>query len=275
MNDDQSWTDRGCYGLRLSGIRFDPRWTLPAPPGSAELNVRVTAVDAPNPEGTSEVVELLGGARMCVNADASRATFHADPQPTPVDLVHPWLAPAAARRSLALGRLTLHGGLINANGAAVAVVGHREAGKSTVVAHAALSGLDVMTDDIIVWSEGRVFAGPRCVDLREGTAAHVGGHRLSSSREGTRRRLALGPTVWDAPLAAIVVLAWAETTSLQRVGPSERLAELQEHLACAMTTQARLSLLALAATPVWRLSRPYDFGQLDATVRSVAELSVP
>lgn len=233
---------------------------------SPVLDVRLLPVGAPNPDGTVDEIELLGGARLCVNADASRATFHATPRPDSVDLVHPWLAPAAARRSLALGRLTLHGGLVLCPEGAVAVVGDREAGKSTLMAHAALAGMDVMSDDIIVWDQGVVYAGPRCVDLRPGAAAYVGPERLHMARGGTRHRLQLRPVSWDARLLGVVVLAWGDGLECVRIGPGRRLAEMESHLACASTSVARMALLSMAETPVWRLTRPYDFALLDATL---------
>jgi hypothetical protein len=262
--------------LRVTGLDFDPAWTVPAPADAPELVVRLQPVDAPDATDVEQTVELLDGARLTLNADASRATFHVTPTPSPVELLHPWLAPAAVRRSLALGRLALHGGLLLAGGSALAVVGSREAGKSTLMSHAAAAGVPVLSDDIIVVDGGRVFSGPRCVDLRPGAAERFGHEHLEPARGGTRYRLMLPPAPWSAPLAGVVVLEWGDAgddITLEPVRAAERLAVLAPHLACAERPAARRLLLGMADTPLWRLRRPRDFRLLSHTLEAVQDLA--
>jgi hypothetical protein len=245
---------------------------VPAPADAANLHVRLVSTDAPASPDAVHTTDLLDGARLTVNADASVATFHVTPAPSAVELLHPWLAPAAVRRSMALGRLALHGGLLLVDGMALAVVGEREAGKSTLMSHAAAAGVDVLSDDIIVVEDGVAFSGPRCVDLRPSAADRFGRERLELARGGSRFRLMLPPAPWSAPLAGVVILEWGPRVAVEAVRPGQRLPLLQPHLACGPSPEARRAVLGFAGTPVWRLTRPRDFSLLPDALGAVQGL---
>ena len=109
------------------------------------------------------------------------------PAPLSADeLVHPFLAPAAALFAHWHGREGLHGGALALGGTAWGVIGDRLGGKSSLLAALAVSGTDVVCDDVLVLDGREVYPGPRTVDLREDAAAALERRRGDRCRRSSR-----------------------------------------------------------------------------------------
>jgi hypothetical protein len=180
--------------------------------------------------------------------------------PVPIDpqeLVHPYLVPAAAGFCAWTGREAYHAGAFVVGGRAWAVVGDKEGGKSTVLAHLAQRGHAVLSDDLLVLEDRTVQPGPRLIDLRRPAAEHLGiGEPVPSIREGGRWRMLLEPTP-DVELAGWVFLRWGDTVGIDRVGPGDRVGRLLE-----LGPTRPEAVVSLASLPAYELVRPRDWEAL-------------
>jgi len=263
----------GCYGLHVTGLEGAEHLLNPVPRDAPLLALEQH--EAPQRERRfpeERLFPLLGGGSLAVEHGGPGVAFYLPARLKATELVHPWLAAAAVPRNLGLGRLVLHGGLMGVGDSGIAVVGEREAGKSTLMAAAAISGISVYADDVVVVDAGRAYCGPRNIDLRQGTSEHLEGLGVEPAREGTRDRALLHPVPWSVGLRAIVVLKWGDTLSIESVSAGRRLFELQGHLACDPAPISRQRVLALAAMPTFILRRPKEFAQLTRTVTSLMNL---
>ena len=112
--------------------------------------------------------------------------------------MHPTLSRLALHVALAQGRDALHAGALLGSAGAWAVVGTKEAGKSTLLAACARAGIEVMTDDALFIDGDSCLAGPRCIDLRPAPDRLIAGttpvrpatprHRLTLARGGRGSR---------------------------------------------------------------------------------------
>ena len=148
------------------------------------------------------------------------------------------------------------GGVV-AGGGVWAVLGHKTAGKSTMLAWLALSGLGVVSDDVLVIDDGTVLAGPRSIDLR--------GRPPSGSARGAarpcRRPLALAPAARPGRGGAPAARAGSRSSGATRSRSStlrgaERLAALLPHRGVRLAPTEPSALLRLSALPHLRLIRP-------------------
>ena len=270
----------GVYGLRLIGLRPNEDLLARVDPGAPGLTVHRTAAPPalpPEDHRNAGLVlrELIDGAgTMAMWLDARRVEFALTATLSDDELVHPWLAPAAAAMALRDGRLAMHGGVLEVDGRCIALVGDREAGKSTLVAAAAMDGIGVLTDDVVVVDDDlAVHAGPRCIDLRPASAGYFAAKAAVPARGGTRRRLPLPQTLARAPLAAVVVLGWGPVRPLRRLRGTESLAALLPHLASDRAPTSFGQVLALASRPVFALSRPKEWSLLPATLERLVRLA--
>jgi hypothetical protein len=137
---------------------------------------------------------------------ANRTTLHLPERPSAAALVHPYLASTGMIAGHWMGRAPFHAGAFELEGRAWGVLGGREMGKSSLLMALNRSGALVLTDDLLVLSETRAYAGPRCLDLRKGAAEHFGaGEYLGvvGARERWRVRLPAAPPL--APYAGWIV----------------------------------------------------------------------
>jgi hypothetical protein len=279
QNERPMTANRGAYGLALQGVDL-PRWTVAAGEGWPVLDVVIERVDeTPVRSGLwrhRATLPLSTGGRVLLERRPLRARFRS-PGPLAVDdLVHPHLAVAAAGVSVWLGRDPFHAGVLDSPGGAWVVAGRSEAGKSTLLAALAATGVPVLCDDLAVMEDGDVFAGPRSVDLRPGAAealAAVEPEGAAPARRHTRRRIPLPPTPARRPVAGWIDLEWGPEVELLRLtDPGERLSRLARR----RTFQGRLpvgdTLFDLVERPGWVLRRPRDFARLDAVVDAVRDL---
>ncbi len=188
--------------------------------------------------------------------------------------MHPYLAPVAAVIARWMGRESVHAGAFAAGGPALAVVGTREAGKSSTLAELARAGAAVLCDDMLVLDGGDVLAGPRTVDLRPDAAGALGiGEPIGLTGARERWRLPLGVVPGRTGLAGWVFLGWGEAGAPRALGAPERLARLAPQRALRLPPVGDDGLLSLAALPAWEVSRPRGLASLPETVGRLLDLA--
>ena len=165
---------------------------------------------------------------------------------------------------------SLHAGAVLGPDGAWALVGTKEAGKSTLVGHFAALGAEVLTDDVLVLEGDRCLAGPRFVDLRPGAAERMRG--TIAARGGTRGRLPLPPARASARLAGVVYLAWGDEVALDPLPAPERLRRLAARRAEDRWPADPSLLLDLAGLPAFELRRPKRWDELEASAEALADL---
>jgi hypothetical protein len=268
----------GAYGIALSGLEE-----------AADLLVRVdgdapayrvdSAVHAaePGPEHVGDdraELRVHGDGRALIDRRASTVRFLV-PRPVRSDeLVHPFLAPAAAVIARWLGRESVHAGAIALEGRALGVVGARHAGKSSTLAWMALNGGEVLCDDMLVVDRRRAFPGPRTIDLRQDAAAELAaGEAIGVTGARERWRLRLAPVRVTYELTGFVHLAWGDGVAVRRLGLAERLQRLVPQRALRIEPAREDAVLQLAAMPAWELSRPRSWASLPETAQRLLELA--
>jgi hypothetical protein len=271
----------GCYGFALAGVAGAEDLLVDAPPEWPVLELRHAA---PGPDGPDEdrigpqSAELtLHGGWVTIEREPARVTFRLPAPPPARDLVHPYLAPAAAVAARWAGRESFHAGAVVAGAGAWAVLGDKESGKSTTLAHLALGGCPVVSDDLLVIDRDHVLAGPRCIDLRESSAAHLAaGEPLGVVGVRERWRLSLGPVPARVPLRGWVTLAWDDDVAVDVLRGPDRMLALLPFRSVQLAPGAPADLIDFGALPVLRLRRPRRWDALnEAAGRLLAVLGEP
>jgi hypothetical protein len=262
----------GCYGFRIVGVERARRLLVDAPAEWPELtlgtapaaNGDVPALDVVGP--ASATLPLHGSGWMEIERDEPRVTFHLPEDAAHEELVHPYLAPGAAVLARWAGRETFHAGAVLADGGAWAVLGDREAGKSSTLAWLALSGHPVLSDDLVVLDGTDALAGPRCIDLRGDAAARLGaGEPLGVVGTRERWRLALDGVAPRVPLRGWILLEWGDEVAVEPVRGPERLLRLIPHRSVRLEPPAAGALVELASLPVLAFRRPRRWDALEAS----------
>jgi hypothetical protein len=241
---------------------------VPSPSDWPSLSLAAALVDPPPRRdrltGDHADLTLNTGGRLTVDRRRGVATFSVPRPLSPHELVHPYLAPAAAVMSYWLRRTAFHAGAFVSGGGAWALAGDREAGKSSTLAALALRGHDVVADDVVIVAARTVFAGPRSIDLREETAKRFGvGEALGVVGTRPRWRVALPPAEPEFRFRGWFFLSWADEVEVRRLSVSECLSRLIQHCTIRMTPSDPASLLDFAALPAWEVGRPRDWSALD------------
>jgi hypothetical protein len=221
--------------------------------------------------GTSRATSIF------VDRDPPRIMFHLPQPPTPDALIHPLGTVPVAILARWRGDVTLHAGAFATAGGAWAVVGHREAGKSTLLAALTTRGVPLLADDLLAVNDGRVWPGPGCVDLRPDAAPRFAGARDLGIVSGRRRfRLSTATETRRLPLRGIFVLAWHDQPDV-RVEPltaEERLRLLYDLEYVALVGPADPhALMGLVAVPAWRVIRPRDWAATDTSLDAILNLA--
>ncbi len=272
MSAPQQRTGRFVYGLCVHGL--DEVDELPSIVEGATVQPRVLVrqVDAAPPEPVRTdarrgVRRLADGRTLAVDRQSGTATFFGPALPSDV-LAHPYLAPVATVFNRWSGRETFHSGAFLHGGRAWAVMGPRTAGKSSLLAVLAARGVPVVADDILVVDDTQVYAGPRCVDLRQ----PVPGAALPgcAARGGDRIRVALPPIAPRLPLGGWIFLRWDTRVAMTPVPGSILLARLARQRSWPRLASDPAALLTIASLPAWELTRPRDWRALAATERLIA-----
>lgn len=254
----------GAYGLAIDGLGGAEAWMQELPDASPRLRVEAARAASPHAR-TSSLSEteadlrLVGGGRLRMRRADARALFSFPEIPPDEDLLHPYLAPAAALAQLWAGREALHGGAFATAGGAVVVLAEKDGGKSTTLAWlAAEHRLPVLSDDLVVLTDAAVLPGPRCLDLRRSRSLdRFALGDVQVVRRSERLRLTLPSAPAEAPPIAVVVLLWGARTRLEAPAPPERLRELLPHRMYGHRLPGDpKTILQLAALPMLVVTRP-------------------
>jgi hypothetical protein len=206
---------------------------------------------------------LQNGGSIEIARDPPSACFTVPHELRDEEITHPLLAPVAAVVNRWYGREAFHAGGFVADGRVFGVIGDRASGKSSLLAWLALQGWPVLCDDVLVADAEDAFAGPRCVDLREDAAAHLGaGNWLGRVGARERWRLALDGIPARAPLAGWVFLEWSSTLAVERTAVAERLLRLGANRSVNRPPVDAVVMLRLSALPGWTVRRPRDWACL-------------
>lgn len=268
------------YGLSLEGIP-GALSLLGRPATEAPLlTVRSRVVDMAPPAttlGDDHAAFTLGGGSGHVVLRRSPLVAELSTRRRWDDacLLHPFLAMTVAVASRWLGRDAFHAGAFVTPGGrgCWGVLGAKEAGKSSTLAALSLAGSQVVTDDVLVLQDGHAFAGPACIDLRQGAAEALGcGDALGlvGGRERWRLRFPVAPH--RTPLLGWVLPEWGDACRLTRVPAVERVGVLAANLAVSRPPRDPQRLLDLATLPMYRLTRPRNWELIPATVELLNSL---
>jgi hypothetical protein len=275
-----SATDRhharsGAYGLHLRGLEPLDDLLVPAEKNwpTAQIEVQAGSID-----GASERVDESSGTIVFRDAMArlerapARAVFRFAASPTLDAVVHPYLAPVAGLFAHWQGRECLHAGGFVHDGVAWGLVADRGGGKSSTLAQLALLGVPVLTDDLMIVDDGRAFAGPRVIDLREEPAAALGvGEPLGVLGTRPRWRFRIPAATSSAALGGWVFLDWGTSLSVEVVPPSARLERLGQQRMIRRRPADPSSLLSLASFPAIVIRRPRSWALLQETTTAMLD----
>ena len=266
----------GAYGFRLEGLESARSLLVSAPAGWPLLAVSV-APDGPGPPcdrvGPERAeLKLLTGGWVGIDRDPGRAVYHL---PTRVDdgaLVHPYLAPVALIAARWLGRESFHAGAFMAGSGVWALLGDKEAGKSTTLAWLAAHGHPVVCDDALVLDELTALAGPRSIDLRAESAERLGiGEPLGTVGVRERWRVALDPVAAELPFRGWVSLEWGDELAVEPLRGAARLPALIPHRGVRIEPPRPEALIEYAALPHLVLRRPPGWESLSEGVERLLE----
>jgi hypothetical protein len=265
----EATTDLVTYGLRFTGLDLDRgRDTGPPPAGIEHLGRVVLRHQPQGPElprldATRAVLSLPERRQLVADRRQSTAIF-TGPALSPDELLHPYLGSVASIFHRWAGHEVYHAGAFVCDGLAWAIVGRREAGKSSLLAVLAARGWPVVADDLVITDGGVVWSGPRSVDLRMPVPAST--TPLTLARQASRLRMSLTPAPTQIQLGGWIFLQWADQVSM----PGVAAATLLPRLARQRTWQALATdpqvLLALSSLPAWDLHRPADWTRMDESV---------
>jgi hypothetical protein len=248
-------TVSGAYGVRLSGL---PAETWLGVSGASHWPQLSCETDT-----RSEAPELaldIDALKLRVRGDIAHSEF-----------VHPLLGRVASQVALARGGDAMHAGAVAGTTGAWAVIGPKGAGKSTLLASLNEIGVPIVTDDVLVFRDRAVMAGPRCIDLRPDAPRR--GLGVAVRPTDPRSRIALPPIAAEHDLAGVIHLEWSsDETAVQPLDHREaikRLLTLRSDKGYPRDPQA---LLDLATLPTLLLKRPRSLDRMDAAVAQVERL---
>jgi hypothetical protein len=165
-----------------------------------------------------------------------------------------------------------HAGAFVVDGKAWAVAGDKGAGKSTTLGWLATRGIDVLSDDLLVVADGWVHAGPRCLDLRQEAAAHLGiGTCIGMIGDRERWRHDLPPTASIVRLGGWIYPAWGSRIQVSSVPPADRLGLLTQNLSLRVPPPSPADTLHTIALPTWQWTRPRDWATVDDSITALLD----
>jgi hypothetical protein len=274
MLADPNLATPGAYGLAidfpvLPGMFVDAPASWPTWRFAYDVETQQPA-RAEEWSDTGAVLHVVPAGLAFVNRTL-RTTRFSLPEAVSVDaFAHPHLASTAVAAGQWSGSATFHAGCFVHNGGVWAVLGGKEAGKSSTIAWLHTAGFGILADDLLVASEGIALAGPRCLDLREGAAEHFGiGRYLGEIGNRTRWRVTLPMVEAELPLAGWISLAWGDDVSVRKLDGPRQFTRLVANRAFLATESRPESWLGLLGLPMYELTRPRHWASLD---NAMAEL---
>lgn len=261
----------GAWGLRFPALANGSVPLVPAPEDWPLVDVRVTV--EPVAETRSGFGDrraqyaLLGGHRIEIEREPLSVALALKASTAAECIVQPHMSSAASTISIWHGRQPLHAGAFLFEGGAWVLLGGKGFGKSSTLGWLATHGHTIVTDDLLIYEDGAVFAGPRCIDLRLEAAQRLGAGRdlgIIGTRE--RWRIDLGPCPAVAPLRGWIFLDWAPELRIERLSATERLERLAHHRALALPWSDPAVLLELSSYPAYAWRRPNGWSSIDAAV---------
>ena len=247
--------------------RDAPKYAVAAEIGHAETPAEFV-------EEERAALRLRSGGEIVIDRHAQSVLYRVPHAVRADELVHPYLAPAAAVINRWMGRESVHAGGFAVDGNALGVVGTREAGKSSTLAWLARNGVDVLCDDMLIVDGEKPLAGPRSIDLREDAAKRFdAGEPIGMTGARERWRLQLGPTTSHATLKGWVFLAWGDDIGARPLKASERIPRIAAERGLRLPPVREDALLELATLPAWELSRPRDWASLPQAADLLLELA--
>lgn len=261
----------GAYGLRIEGIDGVARLLVHADPTWPRLEITVergrAIVPGDEVDDDRGVVRFQNGGAVVIDRRRGEAVFTLPHEPSPDELVHPYLAPVAAIVSRWHGREALHAGAFLTQGGVWGLLAGREGGKSTTLARLAIEGVPIVCDDVLVLEGDVAFAGPRAVDLREEPARVLGiGESLGMVGARERWRLTLDAIESRLPVRGWVFLVWSDELALEPVAAGARLRRIAAQRAVRLPPCDPGALLTLSALPGFELRRPRRWSSLERAV---------
>jgi hypothetical protein len=207
-----------------------------------------------------------------IDRQSRHTTLELEAEPSTDAWAHPHLGSTALMHAYWAGWPNFHAGVFALGGKAFAVLGEREDGKSSTLAWLTSRGHTVLSDDLLIVSDGDALVGPRCLDLRESAAAHFGlGEPLGVVGTRERWRVKLSDATAATPLAGFVTLAWESAPGVTRVPLAERWPSLQRGRGLRVGEIDAQRYLELLALPMLRFARPRDWNTLDAAMDMLLE----
>ncbi|MGH3755461.1 MAG: hypothetical protein ACRDRP_22750 [Pseudonocardiaceae bacterium] len=271
----------GAYGLHLAGLDAASRYLVEAPATWPQLAIeRAVGPAASIDQGTMDddwaEFRVLDRSGRVGHARIDRAPLAARfTGPGGFDddaIIHPGLSMLAAIANRWLGRDAFHAGAFLTGDGAWAVMGAREAGKSTTLAHLAAKGRGIVADDVLIIDNGHAFAGPRCIDLREGAADWLGqGERINTIGERRRWRVHVPPVPPTVPLRGWILPTWGDRVELEPVAAVRRLPLLYANLALTRIPRHPDRLLGLAALEFLVFRRPRRWETMDEAAATLLD----
>lgn len=274
---------RGAYGFRLvmdpslGRLPDLPELDEDAPGIAFEWRHASLLVEREILDGDRVSLGIRGGSGLEVRREPASILLELAEEPTLHSLVHPLLTTPMSILARWRGDLTLHAGSFFANGRSWAVIGAREAGKSTMVATLGERGCPLVADDLLVLDGETVHAGPACVDLRPDVVARVEGARSLGVVGGRHRyRLSTSQGPARSHLGGFFLLDWSDdaAVAIEEVAPSERLRLLCEHDYIGLLGPADpRQMLDLLEIPMWQVRRPRDWAATSAAADGILALT--
>ena len=267
-------TNRGVYGLALPDLTSDGGLLVTAPSHWRPWRVLRRRGEAEAVDGTvgpeCARLRLAPEGSLVIERQSRTSTLTMRNPPSDAELAHPYLSATAAIAARWEGWQSFHAGGFVVGGGVWGILGEREVGKSSLLAALAGVGVDVLSDDLLVVREGRGLAGPRCIDLREGSARALGvGETIGVVGTRERWRLRLAPVAAELPLAGWITLEWGDDESCHQVPPGERFLRLVDNLTVVLEPPDPPTLLELASLPMVTLRRPRRLDTLAPTAEGL------